>query len=184
MSGACERKDSIISSNRPARRQPVDATSADPAHHEAHSPVGLIFVDLIDEVMRLNGRLIAATKFNTQVAGLRPPHWIILSAIVCAVEPPTVPRIGRALGHSRQSVQRVADHLVQEGFAEWIPNPDHARANRLVATDKGLETYAHTDRESAIWADRVVSDIDMGELGAAVKLLRTVRRRLEDDARR
>ncbi len=36
---------------------------------------------LIDEIYRLNGRLIAAAKMTTQVAGLRPPHWVVLTAV-------------------------------------------------------------------------------------------------------
>lgn len=177
-------KDSTISSQQSMHSRAATFTPAEAGQHRAHSPNGRVFVDIVDEVMRLNGRLIAATKLNTQVAGLRPPHWILLSAVVCAPEPPTVPRIGRALGQSRQSIQRTADHLVAEGFIEWILNPDHARAKRLVATDKGMRTYAQADRESAAWADRIVSGIDIAELEAGVALLRTVRRRLEDDARR
>lgn len=175
-------KENIISSF-PARRR-VQPQNPDPRDHDAHSPAGRLFVEMIDEVMRLNGRLVAAARRNTEVAGLRPPHWIILSAIVCAPEPPTVPRIGRALGHSRQAVQRVADHLVAEGLADWIDNPDHARAKRLVPTERGISTYAQADRESASWADRVVEDIRMEELRTLITFLRRVRLSLEDDAKR
>lgn len=153
-------------------------------YRRVHSPLGSRFVDLFDEVLRLNGRLIAASKMTTRVSGLRPPHWIVLSAVVCAGEPPTVPRIGRALGQARQSVQRHADHLVDGGYLTWIDNPDHLRAKRLFATDKGLRTYDTGNRESAIWIDRIVKGLNAEQLDAAVTLLRELRHRVEADARR
>jgi DNA-binding MarR family transcriptional regulator len=38
------------------------------------------------------------------------------------------------MGLTRQSVQRLANVLVDEGFATWEPNPRHRRAKLLKAT--------------------------------------------------
>lgn len=41
------------------------------------------------------------------------------------------------MGITRQSVQRVADALVEAGLAEYRPNPAHRRAKLLAPTDEG-----------------------------------------------
>jgi DNA-binding MarR family transcriptional regulator len=164
-----------------AERTPAPAD--DLPYREVHSPTGQRFVDIVDEVMRLNGRLRSAGRMTTAMAGLRPSYAILLSSIGCASEPPTVPRIARALGQSRQSVQRTADYLVAEGYAEWIRNPDHRRAHRLVPTQMGRVTYARANSETAVWADRLVNGLAIDDLDTAITLLREIRRRLEDDVR-
>lgn len=151
-----------------------------PTHyHDAHSPRGARFVDLVDEVMKLNGRILAAMRRTTDVTGLSPAQSMLLSTIVCAPSPPTVPRIGRALGQSRQAVQRTADQLVALDLVTRQVNPDHARADFLVATGRGLELYERDNAASAARADRVVADVDEAELDRALIVLRAVRRRLE-----
>jgi DNA-binding MarR family transcriptional regulator len=47
--------------------------------------------------------------------------------------------IARRLGLTRQSVQRTADALVDEGLAAYEPNPDHQRSPLLILTDHGRE---------------------------------------------
>lgn len=42
------------------------------------------------------------------------------------------------MGITRQSVQRVADVLVEAGLAEYRPNPAHRRAKLLAPTEDGL----------------------------------------------
>jgi DNA-binding MarR family transcriptional regulator len=141
------------------------------------------FAGLIDEIYRLNGRLVAANKMTTRVAGLRPTHWIVFTAIARAVEPPTVPRIGRALGQSRQGIQRVADDLVSNALVEWIDNPDHKRAKRLILTGEGRKVFEMADEEGAIWMRRVSAGLDAGAVREARQLLQALRRNLEQDAR-
>jgi DNA-binding MarR family transcriptional regulator len=52
-------------------------------------------------------------------------------------EPLPVAGIAREMGLTRQSVQRVADILVERGLAEYRENPAHRRAKLLVPTDEG-----------------------------------------------
>src|SRR5262249_2278185 len=44
--------------------------------------------------------------------------------------------IARRMGLTRQSVQRIANVLVDEGFAAWEPNPKHRRAKLLRPTER------------------------------------------------
>ncbi len=50
----------------------------------------------------------------------------------------TVPQIGRALGHSRQVIQRAVRRLHELGLVNKLPNPDHKTADLIEPTEAGL----------------------------------------------
>jgi DNA-binding MarR family transcriptional regulator len=131
----------------------------------------------------------------TEERGVGPPHvlticfhkditgaqLLVLTAVVRADAPPTVPQIGRSLGHSRQAVQRLVDGLVERGLIETRDNPDHKRARRLVATARGGAPTRAATNAVAAGPPRVTEGMDPAELTAAADTLRRLRRRLEAD---
>ena len=66
---------------------------------------------------------------------LTPARWQVLGAVL--EEPLPVAEIVRRVGLTRQSVQRVANDVVAQGWADWQPNPGRRSQNLLVLTDKG-----------------------------------------------
>ncbi len=59
------------------------------------------------------------------------------------------------MGITRQSVQRIADLLVDKGLAEYRPNPAHRRAKLVAMTPAGRDAIraigpAHTDAARAL----------------------------------
>ncbi len=78
------------------------------------------------------GEGIAAEVGQTQV------RWQLLSA--ASVGGRTVAQLARRLGLARQSVQRTADQLVQDGLAEYRENIDHRRSPHLQLTPAGQQT--------------------------------------------
>lgn len=136
---------------------------------------------LVDEVLRTRGRLLSATAGFGDHEGLSGAQSLVLVSIARAERPPTVPQIGRSLGHTRQAVQRVVDALVAAGFVEFIDNPDHKRARRLIATPAGQAARTAADERSASWASRVTHDIPTDDLATTIATLRTLRLRLETD---
>ncbi|GAB3704664.1 MarR family winged helix-turn-helix transcriptional regulator [Nocardiopsis oceani] len=84
---------------------------------------------------RLHGRLRSHTEALTLAAGLTASRWQVLDAV--HPEPGAVSQVARGLGTTRQSVQRIADQLVSQGMAEYLPNPEHSRAKLLAATEQG-----------------------------------------------
>lgn len=86
-------------------------------------------------VFRLNGQLVEMAEDLAAPAGLTAAWWRVLGSVLA--EPLPVADIARRFGITRQSVQRVADMLVDEGLAEYRPNPAHRRAKLLCATDAG-----------------------------------------------
>ncbi|HVW43325.1 MAG TPA: MarR family transcriptional regulator [Amycolatopsis sp.] len=136
---------------------------------------------LIDEVLRTQGRLLAATGEHAAEEGLAGAQLLVLIAVVNAERPPTVPQIGRSLGHTRQSVQRIADILLKRGLLACEENPDHKRSPLLVPTASGRAVYDRANKRSRSWITRITAGIDEADLTAATITLRTLRNRLERD---
>ncbi|WP_198351077.1 MarR family winged helix-turn-helix transcriptional regulator [Flavisphingomonas formosensis] len=149
----------------------------------AAEPVRKDVVALIDEVIRLSGRLASARKMTTRIAGMLPAHWLVLTAICRAPRAPTVARIARSFGHSRQAIQRIANHLEQQGLVTFHDNPADRRARTLAPTTEGERAFALADREGDRWAADLASGLDAVAIGTAARLLATLRQRLESQAR-
>lgn len=145
-----------------------------------NTAAGARFAELTDELFRLRGRLMTATRDFSAERGLQSQSQsLILSAVVRALEPPTVARIARSLGLTRQSVQRSANELVQSGYLQFEDNPHHKRARQLVATRAGLDIYGHSTNARGQWADEVGSAIGEDELVQASATLHRIRLLLE-----
>lgn len=143
-----------------------------------------LLIQLIDELARLNGRL---TPIKTSFMNDGDPTGLanlVLTAVVRASSPPTVPQIGRSLGLQRQTVQRKADLLAGEGLVDWVANPDHKSSRRLVATSRGRAIYEAASERSLEWAARFVESIDHDRLADTVATLRSIRSRIEFEARK
>ncbi|MFJ8041459.1 MarR family winged helix-turn-helix transcriptional regulator [Kitasatospora sp. NPDC096147] len=88
-------------------------------------------------VFRLNGRFLGVAEELAAPAGLTAAWWQVLGAVLA--EPLPVAGIARAMGITRQSVQRIADLLVDRGLAEYRTNPAHRRAKLLAPTEEGYQ---------------------------------------------
>jgi DNA-binding MarR family transcriptional regulator len=86
-------------------------------------------------VFRLNGQFISIGELLARPGGLTAAWWQVLATVLRA--PMTVAEIAREVGVTRQSVQRIADVLVERGLGEYRPNPAHRRAKLLAATEAG-----------------------------------------------
>jgi DNA-binding MarR family transcriptional regulator len=138
-------------------------------------------VGLADEVIRLHGRLAAVNGDRGESEGLTGSQALLLTAVINAERPPTVPQIGRSLGHARQSVQRIANALIAQGLLASKENPDHKRAPLLLPTEAGRAIHARLQERAQVWIARVTEGIDPDDLAAATQTLRTLRERLEAD---
>ncbi|MFF7309622.1 MarR family transcriptional regulator [Streptomyces sp. NPDC008137] len=120
-------------------------------------------------VFRLNGQFLAVAEELAKPAGLTAAWWQVLGAVLG--EPLPVSGIARAMGITRQSVQRIADLLVERGLAEYRPNPAHRRAKLLAPTEEGRAAIARIDPGHAKFADRLAEAFGEVELAEAVRLL-------------
>ena len=91
----------------------------------------------------------------------------------------SVAEVARALSHTRQSVQRVADLLVADRLATYTPNPAHQRAKLLELTPAGLRALRTIQAAQADWARAASAGLDPVDLEAARAFLAELERRLE-----
>ncbi|WP_367321732.1 MarR family winged helix-turn-helix transcriptional regulator [Streptomyces sp. HUAS ZL42] len=129
-------------------------------------------------VFRLNGRFLAVAEELAGPAGLTAAWWQVLGAVLG--EPLSVAGIARAMGITRQSVQRIADLLVEKGLAEYRPNPAHRRAKLLAPTGEGRAAIARIDPGHAAFADRLAQAYGEAELAQAVAVLERLSKVLDE----
>ncbi|GAA2944059.1 MULTISPECIES: MarR family winged helix-turn-helix transcriptional regulator [Streptomyces] len=120
-------------------------------------------------VFKLNGQFLAVAEELARPAGLTAAWWQVLGAVLG--EPLPVSGIARAMGITRQSVQRIADLLVERGLAEYRPNPAHRRAKLLAPTEEGRAAISRIDPGHAAFADRLAEAFGEAELAEAVQAL-------------
>ncbi|WP_406171981.1 MarR family winged helix-turn-helix transcriptional regulator [Streptomyces sp. NBC_00996] len=118
---------------------------------------------------RLNGQILSIAEELAKPAGLTAARWQVLGAVLG--EPLPVSGIARVMGITRQSVQRIADLLVDKGLAEYLPNPAHRRAKLLSPTDEGRSAIAGIGPGHAAFADRLAEALGDTELAETVHVL-------------
>ncbi len=135
--------------------------------------------DLILEVFRLNGRLLAAGDALVQPIGLTSARWQVLGAIALGSQPMTVAELARSMGLAPQSVQRIVNELEAERIVQLIDNPSHKRAKRVILSKAGETLYAAALERQMPWARSLSEGLDLAPIEHAAHLLRSLRRRLE-----
>ena len=133
-------------------------------------------------VFRLIGQLLGLAEELTRPVGLTAARWQVLGAVLRT--PLTVAGIGRAVGLTRQSVQRTADLLVAQGLAEYVDNPAHRRAKLFRPTREGYEAVRRIAPGQAAAAIRLAGAVGHEDLARAVATLRRLGDaldRLEDE---
>ena len=108
---------------------------------------------LAKTIFRLNGQFLAVGEELARPAGLTAALWQVLAAVLPS--PRSVSEIAREIGVTRQSVQRLADVLVERGLAAYQPNPAHRRAQLLTPTISGREAVRRISPTHAVFAKRL-----------------------------
>lgn len=120
-------------------------------------------------VFRLNGQFLGVAEELARPVGLTAARWQVLGAVLGTPLP--VAGIARAMGITRQSVQRIADLLVDQGLAEYLPNPSHRRAKLLRPTDEGYAAVQRIDPAHAVLAGRLAAEVGHDELARTLDAL-------------
>ncbi len=143
------------------------------------SRAGDALTDLVLEVFRLNGDLLAAGDALVGDLGQTASRWQVLGAIRNSED--TVSGIARTMGLARQSVQRTADILAAEGIVVFVDNPAHRRAKLVRLTDAGRKLLAEIAPRQAAWVEGLVkaTGADAPRIEEAHELLASLRRELE-----
>jgi DNA-binding MarR family transcriptional regulator len=143
----------------PPRHQPewqdegIDADS-----HGGTSTVEDDFDLFMRTVGTLNRSLLSVGESIAAAAGQTHARSACLQQIT--ERPRTVAQIAGLLGTARQSVQRVADLLVEDGLASYVDNPRHRRAQLLALTTSGLQALATMRAAHHDWVIRAAARLE------------------------
>ena len=114
-----------------------------------------------------------AAPLTTAVAGrLTAARWQVLGGVLDEARP--VAEIARRMGLTRQSVQRLANLLVDEGFATWEPNPRHRRAKLLAATPRAYAAIEQIATVQHPWSSEIGDALGERELRRASRTAQRV----------
>jgi len=141
------------------------------------TPKGEMLTELILDVFRFWGELERHGRRLVKPFGQSPSRWQVLGA--AREEPRTVSQIGRRMGLTRQGVQRVANMLVRDRMADFVPNPDHRRSPILRLTPRGADVLARINAAQAVWSNEMTEGLRLPDLEAAVRAIREVTERLK-----
>lgn len=144
---------------------------------------GASFTSLVLEVFRLNGRFIAAGNALGRDLDLTSARWQVLGAIALEGRALTVAEIARAMGLTRQGVQRVVDDLEEAGMVARNDHPTHRRARLVDLTAQGRSRYAAIMRRQAGWANKWAERMTPRDLEGFVRGLRRLREDLTEPGR-
>ena len=136
---------------------------------------------LILDLFRLNSLLLTAGDRLVAPLKLTSARWQILGAIAYAERPEPVAWLARGLGANRQNVQRIINDLHSEGLVAFEANPHHRRAQLIVLTDKGRQTFEAAMRLQVPWVNGLADGFSVKDIGAARRFVTALRKRLEDN---
>jgi DNA-binding MarR family transcriptional regulator len=127
---------------------------------------------------KLNGQFLVLAEELARPAGLTAAWWQVLGAVLGESLP--VAGIARAMGLARQSVQRIADILVERGLAEYRDNPAHRRAKLLAPTAAGRAAIGRIGPAHAAAAGRLAAVLGEEALAGAVATLHALSAALDE----
>ena len=139
---------------------------------ELRTRKGDVFTDLVLEIFRLNGLLLIEGDRISAAVGLSSARWKVLGAIALADRPMTVAQVSKKMGQARQSVQRIADIMADQGYFTWKENPAHKRAKLLQLTSKGKSVFKLLEASQAPWANTASDSLTLEKLECALRVLR------------
>lgn len=143
-----------------------------------HTSAGAAFTNLVLLVFQTNGLLLEAGDRLAQPVGQSSARWQIMGCI--DDEARSVADIARIMGLARQSVQRIADLLVEDGLAVYEENPAHKRAKLLKLNTRGLKTLRTIEAAQYTWANKIGEEIGERDLAKITKGLEHLRQLLEN----
>jgi DNA-binding MarR family transcriptional regulator len=119
---------------------------------------------LILDLFRLNSELLTAGDRLVASLGLTSARWQILGAIVHADRPQPVAWLSRDLGANRQNVQRIINDLHTDGLVAFDANPHHRRAQLVILTDKGRQTFEAAMQLQAPWINSLSDGLTVKDI--------------------
>ena len=145
------------------------------------TPAGETLTGLILDLFRLNSLLVTAGDRLVAGLGLTSARWQILGAVAAAERPEPVAWLARNMGANRQNVQRIINDLHEQGLVAFETNPHHRRAQLVVLTDEGRQTFDAAMRTQAPWINALAEGLLLKDLQTFHRVVLTLRQKLENN---
>lgn len=145
------------------------------------TPAGDALTSLMLDLFRLDSLLLTAGDRLVARLGLTSARWQILGAIVTAERLQPVAWLARNLGASRQNVQRIINDLHKEGLVAFEANPHHRRAQLVVLTDKGRQTFGAAMRLQTPWINGLSDGLLVKDIQTVHRVVTALRKKLESN---
>ena len=145
------------------------------------TPASDALTPLILSLFRANNLTLTWGDRLVSPLGLTSARWQILGAITAAERPQPVAWLARDLGANRQNVQRIVNDLAEEGLVAFEPNPHHRRAQLVVLTEKGRQTFDAAIRLYEPKVNALAEGLSLDDIEAAQRVLLSLRTKLESD---
>ena len=136
---------------------------------------------LILDLFRLNSLLLTAGDRLMARLGLTSARWQILGAIFAAERPQPVAWLARNMGANRQNVQRIINDLHKQGFVTFEANPHHRRAQLVVLTELGIQTFDAAMRLQAPWINHLSEGLLVKDIQTVHRVTMALRQKLESN---
>lgn len=144
------------------------------------TPAGALLTGLILDLFRLNSGLSTAGDRLVAPLGLTSARWQILGAVAAAEHPEPVAWLARNMGANRQNVQRIINDLHEQGLVTFETNPHHRRAQLVVMTDKGKQSFDAAMLLQAPWINALAEGLPLKDLQAFHRVVLALRQKLEN----
>ena len=141
------------------------------------TPAGQAIEDLIVEIV--------ATFFLLRAEGMRmgvvsssgEGYWSVLRLLKLKGAQ-TVPQIARYRYVPRQSVQKLANEMLEDGVIELVNNPAHKRSKLLRLTPKGDAVFQELSDRIAVLTETLAVQGDAAQLQNAVGVVKNLHEQL------
>ena len=150
-------------------------------HKSKRTPAGDALTSAILDLFRLNSLLLTAGDRLVAQLGLTSARWQILGAIVNAEHAQPVAWLARDLGANRQNVQRIINDLHEDGLVTFETNPHHRRAQLVVLTDKGRQTFEAATRLQIPWVNNLSDGLLVKDIETVRRVMAALRNKLESN---
>ncbi len=128
---------------------------------------------------------IVATFFLLRAEGMRigvvsssgEGYWSVLR-LLKVKGPQTVPQLARYRYVPRQSVQKLANEMLNDGVIEFLNNPAHKRSKLLRLTPKGEAVFQEMSDRIAILAETLAEQQDTAQLQNAANVVKQLHAQL------
>lgn len=145
------------------------------------TPASDALTALILSLFRANNLTLTWGDRLVAPLGLTSARWQILGAISATERPQPVAWLARDLGANRQNVQRIVNDLAEEGLVAFEPNPHHRRAQLVVLTEKGRQTFDAALRLYEPKVNALAEGLSLEDIETAQRVLLSLRKKLESD---